>query len=259
MELNEYAARIGYTGDFAPTVDTLHALHFAHATHIAFENLDVLLRRPIRLDLESLWAKLVTAGRGGYCFEQNALFAAVLEEAGFPVKRLAARVRLGTAGVRPRTHMLLLVDAGGEQWIADVGFGADGLLHPVALRPGEEAAQFSWKYRVISEGANYVLQSFYPDGWLDLYAFGLDEQYPADYEVANYFTSNYPRSPFVTMLRVQRPGPALRTMLVNRTLVERTAEGTTETAVGDDEAVLAVLQERFGLEFPAGTKFPFEE
>src|SRR5436305_15282912 len=80
-----------------------------------------------------------------------------------------------------------------------------------------------------------------------------------DYEVANYYTSNYPHSPFVAMLRVQRPGPTVRTMLVNRTLIERTAEGTTETAVGDDEAVLQVLAERFGLVFPAGTKLPFEE
>jgi N-hydroxyarylamine O-acetyltransferase len=259
LELNEYAARIDYTGEFAPTVESLHALHFAHATQIPFENLDVLLRRPIRLDLESLWAKLVTGGRGGYCFEQNGLFAAVLEQAGFRVARLAARVRMGAVGVRPRTHMLLLVDAGGAQWVADVGFGADGLLSPVALRPGEQAPQFAWKYRIRREGANYVLESWHPEGWLDLYSFDLDEQYPADYEVANYFTSTYPRSPFLTTLRVQRPGPTVRTTLVNRTLTERSAEGTAEFAIGDDEALLAVLASRFGLVFPAGTTFPFEE
>src|SRR4051812_30887282 len=115
MELKEYAARIGYSGEFAPTVEVLRALHFAHATHIPFENLDALLRVPIRLDIESLWAKLVTGGRGGYCFEQNGLFAAVLEKAGFRVLRLGARVRFGAVGIRPRTHMTMLVDAGGEQ------------------------------------------------------------------------------------------------------------------------------------------------
>lgn len=259
MELKDYRARIAYTGDLTPTVETLHALHLAHATHIPFENLDVLLRRPIQLDVESLWAKLVTGGRGGYCFEQNGLFAAVLEEVGFRVMRLGARVRMGAVGVRPRTHMVLLVEAGGDRWLTDVGFGADGLIHPVALNPGADSAQFAWKYRVIVEGPNYVLQSWYPQGWLDLYSFDLVEQYPMDYEVANYFTSTYPRSPFVTMLRVQLPGPRVRTMLVNRTLVERTAAGTTETAVGDDEAVLRILTTRFGLAFPAGTKFPFEE
>ena len=259
MELGEYAARIGYTGDFAPTVETLHALHLAHATHIPFENLDVLLRRPIRLDPESLWAKLVTGGRGGYCFEQNGLFAAVLEKVGYRVTRLAARVRMGAVGIRPRTHMLLLVEAGSEKWLADVGFGADGLLLPIAMRPGEEAAQFSWKYRLVVEDAFSVLQSWWPDGWVDLYSFGLEEQYPVDYEVANHFTSTYPTSPFLRMLRVQRPGPESRMMLVNRTLIERTATGSTETAAGDDPALLQVLATRFGLLFAPGTKFPFEE
>src|ERR1700756_4948956 len=93
MDLKAYSARIGYTGAFAPTAETLAELHLAHATHIPFENADILLGRPIRLDQESLQAKLVAQRRGGYCFEQNLLFAAALEELGFRVTRLAARVR----------------------------------------------------------------------------------------------------------------------------------------------------------------------
>ena len=73
-----------------------------HATHIPFENFDVLLGRPIRLDPEGLQAKLVGAGRGGYCFEHNTLFAAVLERLGYEVTLLAARVRLGATEVRAR-------------------------------------------------------------------------------------------------------------------------------------------------------------
>ena len=61
---------------------------------------------------------------------------------------------MGTVGVRARTHMVLLVEAGGDRWLADVGFGADGLLHPVALNPGAECAQFAWKHRVMVEGAD---------------------------------------------------------------------------------------------------------
>ncbi len=259
MELNEYAARIGYSGPFAPTVEVLHALHLAHATHIPFENLDVLLGRPIRLDLDSVWAKLVRGGRGGYCFEHNALFAAVLERAGFRVTRLAARVRMGATGIRPRCHMLLVVDAGSERWLADAGFGADGLLHPVWFRPGEISAQFSWKHRLIEERPNYVLQSWSLDGWVDLYSFGMEEHYPVDYEVANHYTSTYPGSVFRRMLLAQQPGPDVRTMLVNRTLIERTASGSTETPVGDNAELLETLSARFGLHFPAGTAFPFEE
>ena len=255
MNLETYTARIGYAGDLKPDPETLKGLHLAHATHIPFENLDVLLRRPVPLDLDSLWAKLVCGGRGGYCFEQNALFAAVLEQIGFRVTRLAARVRAGATGIRPRSHMLLLVDG----CIADVGFGAEGLLLPVPLRPGEEARHFGWTYRVVTEGPLHVLQSLHPEGWFDLYSFTLEEQYPVDYEVSNHFTSTYPRSPFVRTLLVQRPGIERRLMLVNRRLIETTPQGQSETVLADDDALLEVLSSRFGLNFPPGTRFPYEE
>src|SRR5579872_1105532 len=187
IDLRAYAERIEYKGDFAPTLDTLRAVHLAHATHIPFENLDILLGRPIRLDLESITAKLIHGRRGGYCFEQNALLAAVLETAGFRVKRLAARVRMGATEVRPRSHMLLLVEAEDERsWLADVGFGGEGLLLPVALKPGQSERHFDWQYRVVMNDGLYVLQSLRPEGWFDLYCFTLEEQYPVDYEVSNY-------------------------------------------------------------------------
>lgn len=258
MDLTTYAARTGYTGDFAPTLDTLRELHFAHATHIPFENLDVLLGRPIRLDPEGLWEKMVLGRRGGYCFEQNSLFSAVLEASGFRIRRLSARVRLGTTGIRPRTHMLFLAEASGEQWLCDVGFGGDCLLHPLPFRPGEVAEQFTWRYRIVHEGGVYALQSWRPGGWIDLYAFSLEPTYAPDYEVANYFTSSHASSIFRKMLRVHLPGPETSLMLINRTLTVRTSAGVTDMPVADDEALLAVLAERFGLCFPAGTRFPIE-
>jgi N-hydroxyarylamine O-acetyltransferase len=259
VDLSAYARRIEYGGAWTPTLETLQGLHFAHATHIPFENLDVLLRRPIRLDLESLWAKLVTGGRGGYCFEQNALFAAVLEAAGFRLTRLAARVRAGSAALRPRSHMLLAVDVDGQKWLADVGFGAEVFLHPIPLTPGLVAPQFSWKYRVNTEGDVFVLQSLRPEGWLDLYAFTLEEQHPVDYEVSNYFTSTHPESIFLKILIAQRPGPDKRWTLTNRRLIESTAEGSKEITLSDDNALLGVLKERFTLDFPPGTQFNFQE
>src|SRR5438477_12188005 len=108
-DLDAYLRRFEYGGSLKPTYDVLAALHLAHATHIPFENLDILLGRPIHLDLDTLQAKLVHGCRGGYCFEQNVLFAAVLEQLGFAVHRLAARVRYRAQHVLPRTHMLLEV------------------------------------------------------------------------------------------------------------------------------------------------------
>jgi N-hydroxyarylamine O-acetyltransferase len=253
MDLQAYAARIAYTGEFTPTLATLRDLHLAHATHIPFENLDILLGRPIRLDLESIAGKLIDARRGGYCFEQNTLFAAVLETMGFRVTRLAARVRMGATEVRPRSHMLLAVAMDGERWLADVGFGGEGLLMPVRLKAGEAEG-----YRVAADDGSYVLQSRRAEGWLDLYSFTLEEQHAADYEVSNYFTSTHPSSPFVNRLVVQRPGKDVRLTLINRQLTERRPDGVSETTLADDDAILETLAERFALRFPAGTRFAYK-
>jgi N-hydroxyarylamine O-acetyltransferase len=255
LDLDAYCARVGYAGDLRPTRPVLEALHLAHATHIPFENLDILLGRPIRLDLPSLQAKLVDARRGGYCFEQNTLFAAVLEKVGFVVTRLAARVRLGAQRVTPRTHMLLKVDVDGSSWLADVGFGAEGLLHPLPLVAGPVMRQYAWTYRLVEENGVWVLQFLHDDGWLDLYAFTLEPQFPADYEVANHYTSTHPQSHFVTTLTVQQPTPEARSILVNRELTIDQG-GTTQTQTLSDDELLRVLAERFGLHLPRRTRFP---
>jgi N-hydroxyarylamine O-acetyltransferase len=255
VDLDAYADRIGYEGEFRPTLAVLEALHECHARHIPFENLDILLGRPIRLDLSSLEAKLVRARRGGYCFEQNALFAAVLEQVGFLVTRLAARVRYGATHVLPRTHMLLGVEVEGESWLADVGFGTMGLLRPVPLVPGRLSRQDPWCYQVEKDPEGYVLRGQEGDAWPDLYAFTLERQFPVDYELANYYTSTHPQSRFVQILTAQMPAPPLRYRLINRELsVISPAEKTTRTITGDDE-LLEVLAKVFGLEFPAGTRF----
>ena len=93
IDLDAYLARIGYDGLRTATLETLTALHALHPSAIPFENLDVLLGRPINLDLPALEAKLVHGGRGGYCFEHNTLMAAALQALGFKVTGLAARVQ----------------------------------------------------------------------------------------------------------------------------------------------------------------------
>jgi N-hydroxyarylamine O-acetyltransferase len=255
LDLDAYCARTGYIGDLAPTRPVLDALHLAHVTHIPFENLDVLLGRPIRLDLDSMQAKLVRGRRGGYCFEQNLLFAAVLERVGFRVTRLAARVRLGRSGLLPRTHMLLVVEADGVPLLADVGFGGDGLLHPVPLAPGGEVRQFDRTYRVLQSGGVEALQCRRKDEWLDLYAFTREPQYLVDYELANYFVSTHPESVFVRTLAAQLPTPGARYRLRNNELTVERGKATETRTLRDDEELLRVLAGTFGLDFPQGTQF----
>ncbi|MGO9468170.1 MAG: arylamine N-acetyltransferase family protein [Isosphaeraceae bacterium] len=259
LDLDAYLARIGYSGDLSPCLQTLKGLHLAHATHVPFENLDILLGRSIELDLASLHAKLVAARRGGYCFEQNTLFAGVLEAIGFSVTRLAARVRMGTDHIRPRSHMLLAVAADGAEWLADVGFGGDGLLSPILLDQREPAEQFGRAFRVDDHGDIKVLQALRPDEWFDLYAFTLEPQYPIDYVVANHYTSTHPESVFVKTLVVQRMAPMSRWVLRNRELTEITSDGNATRSLPDDEALLVELARVFGLHFPAGTRFRYDD
>lgn len=257
LDLEAYLARIGYGGERTPTAETLSALHQAHAVSITFENLDVILGRPIALDLPSVERKLVAGRRGGYCFEQNSLFAAALEQLGFRVAPLAARVRFGAepGSPRPRSHVLLKVDLEGESWLADVGFGSPSLLRPVRMAPGEVSDQFGCTYRVARDGEFWVLQLRVDGAWADLYAYTLEPQYPIDFEVANYYISTNPRSIFVQAPFVARRTPEARCLLRGRELSIVRGGETSVQVIESNEHLLAVLAEHFDLHFPADTRF----
>jgi N-hydroxyarylamine O-acetyltransferase len=255
IDVSAYLARIGHPPVGEPGTDALRSLHLAHVGSIPFENLDILLGRPIRLDLPALQAKLINARRGGYCFEQNLLFADVLEQLGFAVTRLAARVRLGTTRLLPRTHMVLRVEAEGQLYLADVGFGGAGLLEPIPFTADRLAPQHGWTYRLVAEGGPWVLQSLQGGAWVDLYAFSLEEQNPVDYEVANHYVSTHPDSRFVQTLTAQRSTPGARLVLRNRDFCVESGTATQTRRIADEDDLLAVLAERFGLNFPPGTRF----
>jgi N-hydroxyarylamine O-acetyltransferase len=259
LDLAAYLGRIGYSGSVQPSRATLEALHLAHATHIPFENLDILLQRPIRLDLASLQDKLVRGRRGGYCFEQNLLFASVLERLGYSVTRLAARVHYRNRPKVPRTHIALLARIEGAAWLADVGFGLEGLLLPVPFVAGREARQFAWNYRVVESDGEWTLESLRNESATDLYSFTLDPCLAVDFEPANHYTATHPDSRFVRTLTAQLPTPEVRYRLRNRELVLDRGAGVTRRVLADEDELLAVLAETFGLQFPAGTRFPYRE
>jgi N-hydroxyarylamine O-acetyltransferase len=269
LNLERYFERIAFSAPRTASLETLRALHLAHVSSIPFEDLDVLLGRPISLDLGDIQAKLVEQRRGGYCFEQNALFAAALEALGFRVARYQARVRLGSTKVRPQSHSLLGVILDGVTWIADVGFGGDAFVLPMRLDERGVVTQGGWSFRIALEGERtYVVQTLKESGWYDLYAFTTTEVPAIDYEVANHYMSTSSRSPFVRALVVQRSGKDGRWVLHNRRLTfERAHDGapgvTREvTELADDDAVFAALSSVFGLEvtktpLPIGPGEPF--
>jgi N-hydroxyarylamine O-acetyltransferase len=254
LDFGAYFDRIEYCGGRQPTAETLRDLHVAHATHIPFENLDVMLRRPIRLDLESLEEKLVRNRRGGYCFEQNLFFAAVLERLGFDVTLLQARVRFRAQRVLPRTHVALLVDLAGDRWLADLGFGSCGLIAPLPLVTGEYQ-QFAWTDRLTRESDAWILQAPVGGVWQDLYVFTLEPQLAVDFEVPNHYVSTHPDSRFVQTLTVQRVAPETRHVLRNTELTTTSAAGDTCRTLKSSAELLETLAQQFGLDFPVGSEF----
>ena len=248
FDLQAYLSRVGFAGTPRPDLTTLRDLHVAHLSAIPFENVDVRLGRPILLDTGHLQEKLIQRRRGGYCFEQNTLFATVLRTIGFRVTTLEARVRPpGAMAPLPRTHMVLAVEADGCRWLADVGFGGDGPLHPVPFEshvPNPVEADHA--LTIESEGV-HVLRIRTVDGWRDLYAFTLTPALPVDFVVANHFTSTWPASPFVNTLTIQRSTPLLRHVLRGRTYTERLGTEERSREVTNDE-ITELVTKVFGLD-----------
>jgi len=257
VDLAAYCRRIGYAGELRPNLATLRALHEAHVGSIPFENIDVLLECPISLDTAALQEKLVRHHRGGYCFEQNNLFKDVLEAIGFAVIALAARVRFGTVGIRPRTHMTLLVKSEGQQYLCDTGFGAHGLLEPIAFHDGSIAELPLLSFRIQQEHADrWVLQATIEGPWSDLYAFTLEPQERIDYVVANHFTATSSDSIFRKTLTAQLVHREQRKVLRHGVLTIKTPAGEETRTVRFAAEALAVLREEFGIEVPAGKTLP---
>jgi N-hydroxyarylamine O-acetyltransferase len=254
-DLNAYFLRIGYSdGLRAPTLETLRALHLLHAQAIAFEDLDPFSGRQVNLDLPSLERKLVREGRGGYCFEQNLLFSHILRDLGFDVQGLAARVMWNApeGAIRKRSHMLLLIQLGGERYVADVGFGGLTLTAPLRLVTDIEQLTPHEPFRLIDQDGDFVLQAHVRDTWKALYRFDLQRQHLVDYEVSSWYLSNHPQSPFVANLMAARPVPGRRYALFNNTLTVHELGGRSEQqTLTTANEIRHVLETQFDIRVPA--------
>jgi N-hydroxyarylamine O-acetyltransferase len=233
LDLDAYFGRVGYDGPATPTLATLSRLHALHAAAIPFENLSPFLGEPVRLDVASLQDKLIARGRGGWCFEQNLLFAHALGRIGFEVTRLAARVRWNVPAnvITARSHCLLRVPIEGRDYIADVGFGGQTLSAPLRLEPGIEQATPHEPYRIVASNGGYVLESRLGGEWQALYTFEMHEQQLADYEMSNWYLCNHPQSIFVTGLVAARAGPSERHALRNTRHSIHHRDGRTERRI----------------------------
>jgi N-hydroxyarylamine O-acetyltransferase len=251
FRLDGYLVRLGWSGPLQPTLATLTALLRAHMARIPFENLDVLLGRRVPIDLDSVYAKLVTARRGGYCYEHSTLFRAALEQVGFqPVSHAARVVMVAPRSASPRTHMFLTVSIGGETFVLDPGFGGAGPLVPVKLVEDREVREGPDAHRMTRRDGEWVLEGRIGGAMTPLWMSTLEAESPIDFEMANHFTSTWADSPFVNRLMLRALTPEGRVSVMNRDVTISRDDLVEKTQLADRAALRTLLAAHFGIDLP---------
>jgi N-hydroxyarylamine O-acetyltransferase len=255
VDLDAYFARIGYDGPREPTLAVLRAITLKHPDAIPFENLDVLLGRGISIVPADIDAKLIGAGRGGYCYEQNGLLKRVLTALGFQVESLMARVLwMAPEGAppRPRSHQVLGVTIDGETWLADSGFGGCVLTAPLRLFSDEIQDTPHGKFRIVDTQTDGVaerqVQADLSGRWATLYQVSKGAWAAVDYEQANFYTYTHPSSHFTFSMTVGRTTRTARYALKNNRFTHRDVTGAVvEQRDLSAEELEATLRDVIGL------------
>ena len=248
MNIKAYLERINYRGPLAPTAETLRELQVAHLLTVPFENLSIHAGQPIVLEDEALFAKIVDGRRGGFCYEANGLFAALLRALGFNVSMLSAGVANREGGFGPDfDHMTLLVTLE-ERWLVDVGFG-DSFREPLLLDERGEQVQGRRAYRILPDDTRLVLmQRDDGDEWKAQYRFTLRPyEYPDYAEMCRYHQTS-PQSHFTRARVCSLATPGGRVTLSEMRFITTSEQGERhERILTSQEEYAAMLREHFGI------------
>ena len=248
IDVNAYLERMNYAGSREPSAQTLRDLQLAHLGSVPFENLSIHSNEPIVLDDAALFEKVVGRKRGGFCYELNGLFAALLRALGFEVEMLSASVASPDGSFGPDfDHMTLLVKLD-QRWIADVGFG-DSFLEPLLLDEPGEQLQGARAYKFeIEDNHRVLMQRSYDGTWAAQYRFTLTPHQYGDYSAMCHHQQTSPESHFTKGRICTRATPDGRVTLSELRLIKTNSVGEREeqTLPGEDEYARA-LREHFGI------------
>ncbi|NTU68186.1 MAG: arylamine N-acetyltransferase [Chlorobiaceae bacterium] len=252
FDLRSYLLRIGLAGTPSADLATLRGMMRRQLFSVPFENLDVQAGRVVSLVPEEIFTKVVERRRGGYCYEVNGIFAMALEAVGIPYRFVAARPMTYPVR-RPKTHMAIVAEVDGGQWLCDLGFGSYGIREPINLAWLDHGIrQDDDLFRLTTvAGWDYLLQAFTDGAWKNLYEFDLNPQEWVDFEPANFMNSTHPDSIFVRNLMVvlqNETGKEVLTSLYHKSV----SEGRSVETKILREQIPALLRERFGLEITEG-------
>ncbi|WP_027921622.1 arylamine N-acetyltransferase [Pseudomonas sp. URMO17WK12:I12] len=248
-----YLQRLGFDAPPAPTLETLRLLQLRHTGAFAFENLTTLSGEPVLIDLPSIEQKVLFDGRGGYCYELNNLFLALLQELGFDARGITGRVVMGQpeGAWTARTHRLSLVTLDGVRYITDVGFGGMVPTAPLILDTDAEQLTPHEPYRIERHEDGYTLRANVGGEWRPMYIFDLQRQEDTDYTVGNWYVSTHPESSFARQLMVARTGDGWRRTLNNGSFaIHRVGRESERRQVADVDELVGVLQDEFAIRVP---------
>lgn len=251
MDSQAYLNRLDYHGPSAPSAETLRLLHRAHMLAVPFENLDIFLGRPVILDEQAFYDKIVRCRRGGFCYELNGSFAALLRELGFTVTLLSGRV-IDPGGLGPEfDHMTLLVQLH-ERWLADVGFG-DSFREPLRLDDPRDQLQARVAYRVRSAGADWTLFQQLPgEDWSPQYQFTLQPRQLIEFAGMCRYHQTSPESHFTQKRVCSRATPTGRVTLSDTRLIVTTDGQRQERELRDEHEYARALREHFDIDLTPG-------
>lgn len=234
-----------------PTAETLRRLHLAHLLTVPFENLSIHMGEPIVLETKALFDKIVRRRRGGFCYELNGLFAALLRTLGFRVDMLSAGVANSEGRFGPEfDHMTLLVHLQ-QRWLADVGFG-DSFRQPLLLDESGAQIEGEKAYRLTRAGDYFTLMRRdglnSTDPWQAQYRFTLQPHTLSDYIERCYYHQTSPESTFTQKRVCSKATPTGRVTLSDRRFIMTSEDGTrNERELQDEKEVTCILRDYFGI------------
>ena len=220
-----------------------------HLAEFSFNNLAVLLGQAVSLDIGDIIEKIIVQNRGGYCFEHNKLMHCVLEELGFNVRCLLARVLNSKELETARTHRVTLLEWNSEFYIIDVGFGPNCPRGPIKVKLGEEFVHGTYAY-CLAESAydDFQLELLTESGAYTLYAFNLEHYTDADCEMSNFYSSHHPETIFVVNLAISRIFDDVTLSLRNDQYHKIGASQTEIIQVENQQQLQNILADDFGIE-----------
>jgi len=247
VDLASYLARIRYSGSTDPCAKTLRELHRAHMFAVPFENLDISRHRKIVIDEDAILQKVVNLRRGGFCYELNCAFAALLRALGFQVTLLSARVARadGSEGLE-FDHLTLRVDFN-EPWLADVGFG-DSFVEPLRLDPGHEQSDPAGIFRIIEIHDRLQMERKEPAGdWKAQYSFSLQPRQLQEFAGMCHYHQTSRDSSFTQKRVCSLATPEGRITLSELKLIETTNGRRKEKILASEKEWIETLEQRFGI------------